>query len=428
MEKSKPLTFSQYFKIFSSSCGWAAVLTVSYIFSHYYQLFSQVYGFNDSQMGTLMSIVGTVGVFCYLFGGVVADMLRPKVCLNITYISMIILSLICTTSPSYTTMYFVAFGFVVCGILFFSTPMLRFIVTLGSREQQGRIFGLLYCMSGVLSLIIGTIASQIIAVSGAKAGLRWMFILYAAVMAVSCLVHNLIDKSKHGDKIEKTSTFSINMIGDVLKNPNMWLIFVLAVCTYVPSFMGSAYVQPLMKEYFGASTATVALVATYSNFGTMIVMSLLTGALTDKMGSVVNMVLLSLIFLILAATAMLISPWASAYLFVVTIALFMLRSVNAIGKPARNSLVSESRVPAVARGTATGLMFAVMTLPDAFLYKVCGSLLTSYSGSKTGYHIILVSMLVIGAVGIVCALLFRYNTKKAKERDTIEGRPEGLLI
>ena len=129
MEKSKPLTFSQYFKIFSSSCGWAAVLTVSYIFSHYYQLFSQVYGFNDSQMGTLMSIVGTVGVFCYLFGGVVADMLRPKVCLNITYISMIILSLICTTSPSYTTMYFVAFGFAVCGILFFSTPMLRFIVT-----------------------------------------------------------------------------------------------------------------------------------------------------------------------------------------------------------------------------------------------------------------------------------------------------------
>lgn len=428
MANSKSLTLSQYFKIFSSSCGWAAVLTVSYIFSHYYQLFEEASGFTDSQMGTLMSIVGAVGVFCYLFGGVIADMLRPKVCLNITYIGMIALSLICSTFPNYEIMCFVSFGFALCGILFFSTPMINFVITLGSRDQQGRILGLLYCLSGVISLAIGTIASQIIAANDARTGFRWMLILYAAVMAFSCIVHNFIDKSKHGDAVAKTSTFRPQMIGQVIKNPNMWLIFVLAICTYVPSFMGSAYIQPLMKEYFGASTATVALVATYSNYGTMIAMSLLTGVLTDKMGSVINMVFLSMAFLFVAASAMLVSPWASAYLFVIVIALFMLRSVNNIGKPARPALVSESRVPAAARGTATGLMFAVMTFPDAFLYKVCGNILTKYQGTTTGYTIILSAMVIISIVGVVCAMAFRSNIKKAKERDAREGAPKDVLV
>lgn len=427
-QQSSKLTLSQHLKVFNEACGWAAVMVIAYIFSHYYQLISTVCGFNDSQMGTLMSIVGTVAFVCYIIGGVVADVLRPKICLNITYIGMIVFALWACTLPGYGSWCIIAFFFAVFGILLYVSPMLKFLPTLGTREQEGRLFGLFYAESGVLSLIIGTIASRVIALFDATTGLRVMFILYAAVMAISGIIHNFIDKSKRGDAIQKTGGFNFKMVGTVLKNPLMWLIFIMAMCTYVPSFMGSSYVQPLMASFFGASPATVALVATWSNYGTMIVMGVLCGVITDKLGSVIKVILLAEVLLLIAAGAMLFTPWSPAFLVVIVIACFFLRSVNAIGKPGRNSLISESRVPASARGTATGLMLAVMCLPDAFMYKVCGNILTHYEGTTTGYRILLTGMLVMGIIGVIVPLIFQNLTRKAKERDAIEGAPEDLLI
>ena len=427
-QENSKLTLSQHLKVFNEACGWAAVMVMAYIFSHYYQLISTVCGFNDSQMGTLMSIVGTVAFVCYLVGGVVADMIRPKICLNITYIGMVVFSLWACTLPGYGSWCVIAFFFAVFGILLYVSPMLKFIPTLGTREQQGRLFGLFYAESGILSLIIGTIASRVIALFDAATGLRVMFILYAAVMVVSGIIHNFIDKSKKGDTFEKTGSFNFKMIGTVLKNPMMWLIFVMAICTYVPSFMGSSYVQPLMASFFGASSATVALVATWSNYGTMVVLGVLCGVLTDKLGSVVKVILLAEILLLVAASAMLLTPWSPAFLMIVVLACFCLRSVNAIGKPGRNSLISESRVPASARGTATGLMLAVMCLPDAFMYKVCGNILTKYEGTATGYRILLIGMLVMGVIGVIVPVIFQHMSKKAKEQDAKVGAPKDILV
>ncbi len=83
---------------------------------------------------------------------------------------------------------------------------------------------------------------------------------------------------------------------------------------------------------------------------------------------------MSIILGIIATLGILFVPWDHKYVIPAVIIVFALRSVFSIGKPARNTMVGESRLPKKARGTVIGLMFAITGLQSTAVAKGAGYL------------------------------------------------------
>lgn len=65
--------------------------------------------------------------------------------------------------------------------------------------------------------------------------------------------------------------------------------------------------------------------------------------------------------------------------------MFLVRAVFSIGKPGRNSVISESRLPREARGTLVGLMFCATNIQTSIVAKIGGRLMADYGSDPTGY-------------------------------------------
>lgn len=414
MDKQKQkLTALQYIKILCIAGGFATGLGIGFIWSGYYSMFQATFSFTDAQMGIVISCAGSAALISYLVGGIVADLLRPKVMLTICYVSEILLAIVLTTVPAFSVVCVIA---VLCGIVttggFFSCSI-KMLISFGTREQEGRIFGAYYGMVGVLSLLVGMIGSAIVTAYTPAVGFRAMMFIFAGLGLLTLIGTHIIDRSKRGDAITKTNSFNVKQVGVVLRNPNMWCIIIISMTTYFSGVMAS-YVQPLMATYFAVGTGIVTLVATYANNGMRVICAPLAGKLTDLLGSSVKVIKLSYLCLVAATAAMLLVPWTGKFAFVVIICMFLLRAVNGFCQPARNSLVSEAGTPASARGTATGILGAAVCAPDAFAYGMIGALLTKHEGTTMGYRQAMILVIALAVIGYVTLVILDKRIKKQK--------------
>ena len=154
----------------------------------------------------------------------------------------------------------------------------------------------------------------------------------------------------------------------------------------------------------------------------------LAGVLAAKIGCVTKSVALSLCMAIAAAAAILILPWGAKYLTIAVIIVFFLRGTFSFGKPARNTMIGESRLPRRARGTVIGLLNFVTGLQSTLIAKGAGTLTTNY-GTNKGYHILYTIGLCLFVAGLIICIFFARRLERAKKQDEANGStPEGLMI
>ena len=72
-----------------------------YFRSYYYDAYLEVYHLTNTQMGTFGSIFGVLGAISYLFGGIVADMISPRMIMSVSLILTGAAGLLHLTNPSY---------------------------------------------------------------------------------------------------------------------------------------------------------------------------------------------------------------------------------------------------------------------------------------------------------------------------------------
>lgn len=428
MEKSK-IAGKQWAILIIESLGWSGVMVMGYFFSSYYALIQSTFGYENMQISNLVALMSGAGAICYLCGGILADSFAPKINLAISYIGLTACGVVILMRPSYGIMQIIAVLVSVFGLGTFVPTMLKYVAAIGDREQMPKLYGWFYALAAAEALVIAPIAAKLMRTGGDYVGLRVIVIFFCSMMVVSMLLHFLyVERNMKLGTAAKNEDdkFSWKMIPILLKNPNMYFVILLACFTLLPYDLNT-YFQPLLASQFEASQSVIQFVASYANNGTALILAPLAGIIAAKLGSTAKVMTMSLILGVLALVGILFCPWQHAFLPLAVVLVFCLRSVFSIGKPSRNTMVGESRLPKKARGTVIGLMFAITGLQSTIVAKGAGYLTTRYEGA-TGYRYLYTIALVLTVIGVFVSIIFDKKLRKAKERDKVEGTPEDLMI
>ena len=432
-EKTK-LSGKQWLFLIILSLGWSGVMVMGYFYTSYYALIQNVFEFSDMEIANLAATQSFVGAISYLIGGIIADNIKPKISVTVAYAGLILCGGLAVLRSSYGIMQLVAVGVSFFGLALFCVPMMRYIATLGTREQEGSLYGWFYSLSALESLLIAPIASMIISRSGNGAGLNAIIFFFCGLMVISWIGHMIFiepqfQKMVDSGEIEQhdDGKFSFKLVLSLLKNPNTYFVMAIGIATVLPYDLNT-FVQHLLASEFGASQSVIQFVATFANNGTALVLAPMAGLLAAKLGSVAKSVGLSICMAIAAAAAILVLPWGSAYLPIAIVIVFFLRSTFSFGKPARNMMIGESRLPRRARGTVIGLLNFVTGIQSTLIAKGAGTLTTNL-GTNRGYHILYTIGLCLFILGLIVCIFFARRLSKAKRHDEETGTiPEGLMI
>ena len=427
------LSGRQWLFLIFESLGWSGVMVMGYFYTSYYALIQNVFTYTDMQIANLAALQSFVGAFSYLAGGFIGDNVKPKISMTISYAGLLACGALAVMRPGYGVMQVVAVSVSIFGLATYAVPTMRYISTLGTREQEPTLYGWFYALAAAESLVIAPIASKIINSNGSGAGLNAIIYFFCGMMVVSWIAHMFFvepqtKKMRESGEIVKRDDgkFSLKLVGELLRNPNTYFVMAIGVATVLPYDLNT-FVQPLLASEFKASQAMIQFVASYANNGTALILAPIAGILAAKIGSVTKSIALSLCMAI-AAAAILILPWGAAYLTAAVVIVFFLRGTFSFGKPARNTMIGESRLPRRARGTVIGLLNFVTGLQSTFIAKGAGILTTTY-GTNKGYHILYSVGLAMFVLGLIVCLIFAKRLSRAKKLDEANGgAPEGLMI
>lgn len=435
MEKDKTkLSGQQWIFIFIESLGWSGVMVMGYFFTSYYALIQNAFGYTDMQIADLAATMSLTGAFAYLLGGFLGDIVKPFIAKTVSFGGLLICGALVVMKCSYGMMMVVAVAVSIFGLACYVTPTQRSVAQFGTREQEAKIYGNFYALAAAESLIIAPIASKIINQSGSTQGLNAIIFFFCGMMVLSWIgyivyINPRLKKMQQENHIATNDTdgkFRFGYVIEILKNPNFWFFMIICVIT-VLSYDLNTFVQPLLASEFDAPQSTIQFVASYANNGTALILAPIAGIIATKLGSTAKTISLSLILGIAASAAILVLPWGAKYMPIAVVIVFFLRSVFSIGKPTRNTLVGESRLPRRARGTALGMMLFVTGIQSTIVAKGAGILTTKF-GTSVGYHILYAVGFGMFIFGLIMCLVFAKRLERAKQRDAVEGAPEGLMI
>lgn len=429
-KKKVSLTGKQYLMVWFESLGWTGVMVMGYFFSTYNALIGDTFGYDVGQMANLIAIMSFTGAIGNFAGGFLADLIKIKVNMTIAYAGLVACGVIVLMMPGYGIMKLLAIAISVFGLGFYTIPTMRYVASLGTREQESKLYGMFYGLSALDAMVIAPITSKVINSSGSYAGLRVIIIFFCALMVISWVLHMVwIEPNiKENASMQVTSQkFNIKEVGGVIKNVNFWFFLIICVFTVLPYDLNT-FVQPLLASEFGASQSVIQFVATYANNGTALILAPLAGTIALKLGSTCRTIMFSFIGALVSSAALLILPWEHKFFAVAVVIIFVLRGVFSIGKPMRNTLLGESRLPKRYRGTALGLMNFVVGLQSTIVAKGAGALTGAY-GTNKGFHILYTIAFFLFIIGLLLAVVFTRKLTKAKEQDVRNGgAPEELMV
>lgn len=421
------LSGKQWLLILGVACSFAGSVGIGYFFTYYYQLGLEAFGFNDVQLGNIISVFSSSAVVCYLVGGLLADKFPTHLLIHLCNFGAIVLGIVVCTIPGYQAMVAIYMVLGIVCTLFTSGAWMKLLVRVGTKEQEGRIFGYYYMMIGGSSVTVGIISSAVIAATEPVTGLRVLMVLYCILCLLSSLILHFGDKDGRKLVGEKGNTFRLKMIPQVLTNPMMICLLITSMGLTMATEV-SSYVQPLMNSFFLVPTAVIAFIATFANQGMRFICAPLAGQLTSRLRTATISVQVAYLLLILPPLALLIVPWGPGTAAVVVLAILMLRGSFGVAQPSRNSMISESRIPRAARGTAVGIFSAVVTIPDAFMYRVGGGILEAGKNSEAAYKQLLIVFLAAAVALNAVLWIFMVLLKRRKAKEAVEGIDPSLEI
>lgn len=160
---------------------------------------------------------------------------------------------------------------------------------------------------------------------------------------------------------------------------------------------------------------TATLVGTVSiirQTGTKIFAGPVFGALSDKRGSTIFMMIVGFVIAIICVVGMMVTPVEQSNTMLVVVLMlvlaFVLFGMTGIGF----AQISESKIPLRYTGAAAGLISVIGYVPDTFYYDIAGSWIENYG--IAGYQRIFMLSAVVGVAGIILSIVLSRLIKKLK--------------
>ncbi len=381
-----------------------------YFRSYYYDAYLEVYHLTNTQMGTFGSIFGVLGAISYLFGGIVADMISPRMIMSVSLILTGAAGLLHLTNPSYgmLVLIYLIWGFT--SLFAFWPALLKGLRGLAAENEQSKAFGFMEGGRGIINALHLAITLAVFnffsKTAGNLAGLNGVITFYSIVVILLGILTFLLMKNDK-EQTKKGEKLSFRQVIDVLKMPAVWILSLILCCTYTMN-ISMFYFTPYATASFGI-TATAAAVVTMMAQYIRPISSIGGGILADRLGRS-KMMFIGFIFMGISTAILVLFTNISIPLFIglcIIIYLAMYLNYSVVF-----SMMEEGGVPAHVAGTAIGVVCTLGYLPEVICPVLAGHVLDTYT--ELGYKYYFMGVAVVMFIGIIALILWNRYLKASR--------------
>ena len=403
--------------------GGGTIFKLSSMKDVFYVPMQNDWGLTNTQIGlsfTVYTIVQTTGLFLSLY---IADRYSKKILLPFGLIGVGLCGLYLSTLPSFT-------GYLICfaAMAFFADVvywpvLLKAVRLLGTKEEQGRLFGLLEAGRGVVDVIVASGALFVFVHFGeGKAGMQAGLLYYTVITLMAGVITYFIVDDDHVKSGEGSSTNieTLRGIKHVLTCPNVWLASFGIFFVYA-AYCGLTYFIPFLKDIYMLPVALVGAYGIINQYALKMVGGPVGGFLADKVAKSPT-VYLKWTFLISAVAMMLFMqlPHQSMNVYIGMVATLGFGAIIFSQRAIFFAPMDEIGTPRQYAGSAMAFGCIIGYMPAMFAYTLYGWILDNFKGI-TGYNYVFSVMIAFSLSGFICSTLLVKRIKKQKVMSVSEA-------
>lgn len=372
-----------------------------------------VFGINNTQLGSAMSVYGIVAMVSYVFGGPLADRFSTRRMMALALFATALGGAYLWTIPSFAGLVGVYALWGMTTILLFWAGLMRATREWGGVTTQGRAFGLLDGGRGLVSALLATFGTVLFAFwadehssdAESAAALRYVIAGFVCLtLMAACGVWWFLPESK-GRTGEPR--FELKKVRSLARLPGIWLQALIIVCAYV-AYKGTDDLSLMTRDALGATDVEAAWVGTLA-FWIRPVAAVGAGLVADRIGGAKTVTFCFALLLMsdLGVAAGVTEPiHALLFASIITtcVAVYALRGVYF-------ALLPDAGVPLALTGSAVGIVSLVGYTPDVFFGPLMGWILDRKEGAE-GHQDLFLLLSAFALLGLVVSALFvRLSTR-----------------
>ena len=393
-------------------CIYTSFGNLQYLVQYYYVIYQEANGLTDGQMGTILSCIGVAATCAYAINGVITDLIKPR--------SLLLITLSLATAGGIALLFnlgYVASIIVFCmfALLPLWGPMSKLFVSIATKEESDKMFGLLDFFAAAAALAGGTVATIITANSGSRAAVNGLVIFYTSFNIIGIIATLLLTKGidMNSGVESKEDGFSLKNLLLLFRDSDQWLLW-LGIALGYTAYLPVSYIAPMLADVYGMSSASVTFIETYVVNGIGLIAPLISGNLAAKMGAVKSY-FVWLAFYVVSMAVIILLPW-QASMAIIAILTLVLVTFSVKGRSAiSNSVLSDAKTPLYLFGTSVCIQSVFMSIPDTFIWNWAGNWLDAYGNE--GYRYIFYLSLAFAAAGLICNIILDKRMKAGKDSE-----------
>lgn len=349
------------------------------------------------ELGTCFSIYGIVAMVSYFFGGPLADRVAPGKLIATGLWATALGGIVLALHPTLSLMYFVYGYWGFTTIFLFWAPLIKATRLWGGSAFQGRAFGGLESGRGLAAALLGSLSVLVFSTTTTNSIESYHMIVWGTSIWVALLggIIWFLLRTPATKTEQKHKTHPVQWI----THSEIWKMALIILCAYVGYKITDDY-SLYAHEVLGMNETQSAGVGS-SALWLRPVFALLAGWLADRFQSK-NMVTFGFGSMVLGGL-LVASGWLSGSIGT-TLLLLATTLVGVYGiRGIYFALMKDAAIPAVATGTAVGVLSVVGYTPDVFMSPLMGFLLDNYPGA-IGHQLVFTVLSGFALLGLLVAL------------------------
>ena len=386
---------------------------VYFLMDAFYVQMQNFMGLSHTQIGFIYSVAGWVSQFGFLAAAYLSDKFSKRKMIAFALIANGITGGVISTYPQFSILLVL---FCLCAVftdMLCWPTMLKTIRLLGTKEEQGRMFGFLETGRGLTDTVVNFTALAIFVAFGSNAlGFRFAIIFFSVVSIIAGVLAYLTveDDDKTGIS-ESENKESSGGIKDIFKDRGVWLVSINIFTIYC-LYSGLKYLVPFLKEAYDVPVALASAYGIINMYGLKMVGGPIGGIISDKIThSATKFIRIMFVISAVSLGAYTLLPHGTMSVYVTMIISLIISAFVFCMRAIFFAPMDEINVPKQLTGAAMSLGSFIGYLPGAFIAIIYGSILDANPGIA-GYMKIFTIMAVIAAVGFIISSVLIKEIKK----------------
>lgn len=396
--------------------GAGTIYKLCFLKDAFYIPMQKYLGLTHTQIGNTLSISGIVTTIGFMVAVWLSDRVSKRILLPVGLIGSGVLGLWLATFPGYNQILLIWVLFALTNDMIFWPVLLKSIKSLGSKEEQGRMFGYFEASRGLVDTLVAFAALGIFTYFGSsKIGFRNSILFYSITIIVIGIASFFVleddkDSSKNSGEASKKAKVSPMV---ALKTKEIWLAAFTTFFVYAV-YCGITYFIPFLENIYALPVALVGAYGIITQYGLKMVGGPVGGYLADKkFRSPAKYLRFAFLLCIALLTIMVIAPHNSLNVYIGMTMTLVFGAIIFSMRAVFFAPMGEINISEDVTGAAMSIGSFIGYAPSMFCFTLYGNVLDKNPG-VSGYRIVFMIMIGFAVLGLIVSTLLVNAIKKNK--------------